>query len=85
MVFQWRCGNLDLEPHASERPSPQWRHVCLGPSLVDEDKAFKLDPTLTLDPLCPPARDIGTIAFPPATTLFLKLIFSAWTKFQTDR
>ena len=54
--------DLGVEPHAAGRPSPQRRHVGLGPGLVDEDQALRLDPALILGPLRPPTGDVGTIA-----------------------
>ena len=63
MVFQWPCGTLADEPAAARRPAAQRRHVGLGPGLVDEDQALRLDPVLILDPLRAPPRDVGTIVF----------------------
>src|SRR5438034_10482129 len=54
--------DLGGKPHAAGRPSPQRRHVGLGPGLVDEDQALRLDPALILGPLRPPTGDVGTIA-----------------------
>src|SRR5262249_33116481 len=51
------------EPRAAGRPSPQRRHVRLGPGLVDEDQTLRLDPALILFPLPSLACDVGTIAF----------------------
>src|SRR5712671_2794345 len=50
------------EPPAAGRPSPQWCHVRLGPGLVDEDQALRLDPALILIPLRSLACDVGAIA-----------------------
>ena len=55
--------DLGGEPDAARRPSPQRRHVGLGPGLVDEDQALRLDPALILRPLRAPAGDVGTVAF----------------------
>ena len=55
--------DLGREPHAAGCPAPQRRHVGLGPGLVDEDQALRLDPALILCPLRPPVGDVGTIAF----------------------
>ena len=38
-------------------------HIGLRPSLVDEDQAFRRDPTLIFGPLSSPSRDVGTVAF----------------------
>ena len=55
--------DLGDERSAARRPSPQRRHVGLGPGLVDEDQALRIDAILILCPLRPPPRDVGTIAF----------------------
>ena len=55
--------DFGLEPHAERCPPPQRRHVGLGPGLVDEDQALRLDFILILDPLRSPPRDVGSIAF----------------------
>ena len=62
--------DLGDETLAAWRPSPQRRHVGLGPGLVNEDQAFRLDATLILCPLRPSARDVGTIAFPSHHAFF---------------
>ena len=62
MVFQRPCGTLPIRRLAARRPAPQRRHVGLGPGLVDEDQARRIDPILILYPLRPPARDVGTVA-----------------------
>src|ERR1700688_4494554 len=51
------------EPHAPRPPSPERRHVGLGPGLVDEDQAGRLDPALTGCPLGASPRDVRTILF----------------------
>src|SRR5229473_6865472 len=55
--------NLGGEPAATWRPSAQRSHVGPGPGLVDEDQPLRFDATLIFCPLCPPPRDVGTIAF----------------------
>ena len=55
--------NLGVEPLTARRPSPERRHVGLGPGLVDEDQALRRDAVLVLDPLRPPAGDVGAILF----------------------
>jgi hypothetical protein len=42
---------------ASPAPATERRHVRLGPSLVDEDQALGIKPSLILLPLLAPARD----------------------------
>ncbi len=69
------------EPAAARRPSPQRSHIGFGPGLVDEDEALRLDAILIFCPL----RATSGRSRSPATTLFLTLIFSAWTNSQTDR
>ena len=48
---------------AARRPAAQRRHIGAGPGLVNEDQAAGIDAVLVLDPLRPPARDVGTVAF----------------------
>jgi len=54
--------DLGGEPHAALRPSPQRRHVGLGPGLVDEDQALGSDAVLILDPLPPSASNVRPVA-----------------------
>ncbi len=77
--------HLGLEPQAAWRPAPQRRHVGLSPGLVDEDQARGIDPAPILRPLRPPAGDVRTILLAGERGFFLKLSFSAWTKFHTVR
>src|SRR6202140_5964204 len=51
------------QPAAARRPAPQGCHVGLGPGLVDEDQALRLDLALILLPLRAPAGDVRTAAF----------------------
>jgi hypothetical protein len=37
------------------------RHVGLGPGLVDEDEAARINATLILPPLRPPPGDLGPV------------------------
>jgi len=46
---------------AARSPAAQWRHVGLGPGLVDEDEATRIDPSLILPPLLTPSHDRGSI------------------------
>ena len=55
--------DLGCEPGAARRPAPQGGHVGLGPGLVDEDQALRIDLALILLPLRAPARDVRTVAF----------------------
>jgi hypothetical protein len=63
--------HLGLKALAARRPAPERGHVGLGPGLVDEDQAGGIDPVLVLNPLRPPARDIGAILFSCDQRLFL--------------
>ena len=63
--------DVGLEPQATWRPSAQWCHVGLGPGLVDEHQAGRVDLALVLHPLRPPARDIGAILLGCDQRLFL--------------
>ena len=55
--------NLAGESVSARRPSPQGRHVCPGPGLIDEDQPLSFDAVLILCPLGSPPRHVGTIAF----------------------
>ena len=61
--FPVALRHLGGEPLAARRPSPERRHVGLGPCLVDEDQALRIDPALIFRPLLAPSRDVGTIPF----------------------
>ena len=61
--FPAAVRNLGAESVPARSPSPQGRHVCPGPGLVDEDKPLSFDPILILCPLNAPPRHVGTIAF----------------------
>jgi len=54
-------GNLGFEPLAPRRPAPERRHIGLGPGLVDEDQACRVDPGLIFLPLLTPSRDVRAI------------------------
>src|SRR5207302_1868241 len=51
--------DLGVEPHAAGRPSPQRRHVGLGPGLVDDGQA-RCSPAIALG-LCPPILPGATL------------------------
>ena len=55
--------DLGCEPAAARRPAPQGGHVGLGPGLVDEDQAFRIDLALILLPLRASAGDVRTVTF----------------------
>src|SRR5262249_1410457 len=55
--------DLGIEPLATRRPSPQGRHVGLGPGLVDEDRTLRVNWVLIVGPLRPPPGNVRTIAF----------------------
>jgi hypothetical protein len=55
--------DFGCEPGAARRPAPQGGHVGLGPGLVDEDQALRIDLALILLPLRAPAGDVRTVAF----------------------
>ena len=56
---------------ASWRPSPQGRHVGLGPGLVDEDQARRVDTRLKFQPLRPTPGDVGAVLLAGDQRLFL--------------
>ena len=55
--------DLGPEPASPRRPSPERRHVGLGPSLIEEDQAAELNPVLIGRPLRAPTRDVGAVLF----------------------
>src|ERR1700704_5240303 len=66
---QESCGlpvavrDFGCESGAARRPAPQGGHVGLGPGLVDEDQALRIDLALILLPSRAPAGDVRTVAF----------------------
>jgi hypothetical protein len=54
--------DLGDEALTARRPAAPRRHVGLGPGLIDEDQALRLDATLILDPLRSPPRHVGPVA-----------------------
>lgn len=60
-----------IDPLAARRPSSERRHIGLGPGLVDEHQAGRIDAVLILCPLDPPARHIGAILLSRDQRLFL--------------
>jgi len=56
-------GDLGPEPAASRCPSPERRHIGLGPGLIEEDQAAELNAVLIGRPLRAPACDVGAILF----------------------
>lgn len=62
--------HLGLDPLAARRPSSERRHIGLGPGLVDEHQAGRIDAVLMLCPLDPPARHIGAILLTGDQRLF---------------
>ena len=57
-------------------PAVRARHIGLGPGLVDEDKAFWIEPRLNFLPQGATTRDIRAILLGGEQRFFLKLIFS---------
>ena len=55
-------GHFGFHSSAARPPCAQRRHIGLGPSLIDEDQALRVNSILVLDPLGAPACDVGTIA-----------------------
>jgi hypothetical protein len=49
------------QPLAARRATMATGHVGLGPGLVDEDQAGRINPALVLPPLSPSPRDVGPI------------------------
>jgi len=48
---------------ATWTPSPQRSHVCFRPGLINEDKAFRIEPALIFSPLLPAPGDVRAILF----------------------
>ena len=63
--------HLGAEPVAAPRPSPERRHVGLGPGFVDEDQAGGVDAAAIGQPLPAPARDVGAVPLRRDQRLFL--------------
>lgn len=63
--------HFGLDPLSDRRPAHERSHVGLGPGLVDEHQAGRIDPVLIQNPLRPSARNIGTILLAGDQRLFL--------------
>ena len=63
-------GGLGLQSLAPGTPAAQRRHVGLGPGLVDEDQAARIDQPLARLPLLTPPGDVGTILLPCEQAFF---------------
>src|SRR5262249_34303303 len=63
--------HLGWQALAERAPAAQRRHVGLGPGLVDEDQAGRIDTILIGHPLPTATRYIGTISFAGDQRLFL--------------
>jgi hypothetical protein len=63
--------HLGEEPVAARCPSPERRHVGLGPGFVDEDQAGRVNPLLVGLPLLPPTRHVGAVLLGRNQRLFL--------------
>jgi hypothetical protein len=61
--FPMAVGNARREPPPFRAPTAQRRHVRLGPGLVDEDKARRIDPALMTLPPRAAAGDVRPILF----------------------
>lgn len=61
--------DICFEPLAARRPSPERRHIGLGPCLANEDQALGCDPGLIFFPLLAPARDVRAILLAGAAAL----------------
>src|SRR5712691_6226102 len=59
------------EALATRVPPAQRRHIGLGPGLVDEDEAGRVDPILVRCPLLASPRHVGTVALAGDQRLFL--------------
>src|SRR5690606_32312527 len=77
--------NLRLEALTARRPAAQRRHVGLGPGLVDEDEAGRIDPAPIPGPLCPPSGDIRAFLLTGDQRLFLCVSPSARMNSHIER
>ena len=62
---------LRFKPLTAWRPAEERGHVGLGPGLIDEDEAGRIDPPSILGPLRSAVGDIGAIPFAGNQRLFL--------------
>ncbi len=63
--------HLGPEAPAAWRPAPERRHIGLGPGLVDEHQAGRVNAVLVGYPLRAPTGDVGTILLAGDQRLFL--------------
>jgi len=63
--------HLGCEALTTRAPAAQRRHIGLGPGLVDEDEAGRVDPILVGHPLLAAPGDVGTVALAGDQRLFL--------------
>lgn len=61
--FPFAKGRLGQQLVTPQRPTPDRRHVRLGPGFINEDQPLGIKPRLILLPLCAPSRDLGAILF----------------------
>ena len=65
--------DLGDQPLAARRPAVQARHVGLGPGLVDEDQARRIDAALIFAPARPVAAYVRAILLARDERLFLSV------------
>jgi len=56
------------------RPAVTPRHVCRGPSLINEDEPLRIEIELLLEPGLPPLQDVRAILLARVCGLFFLLI-----------
>ena len=77
--------HLGLDAFPDRRPAVERRHVGLGPGLVDEHQAGRIDAVLIEKPLRPPARHVWTLLLGRDQRLFLSDRPSACTNSHAER
>jgi len=63
--------HLGFDALTARCPTPQRRHIGLGPGLIDEHQPSGINPIPILGPLRPPTGDIGAILLGGNQRLFL--------------
>ena len=66
--------DLGEQPLTARRPAMGARHIGLGPGLIDEDQASRVDPALILAPLAAAAAYVRTVPLARDQRLFLSVI-----------
>jgi hypothetical protein len=79
---EWRLAN---HAAAARPPAPKRSHIGLGPGLIDEDEALRIDAALIFAPLLAPALNVIAILFLGRLLFFYGFSPSACRNSQTER